>query len=229
MVCVKVAWGIELLHHHLLKNCLFSCICPFVKTTATTTTTQLSINVCICFWTFYSSTLIYLFIFMSTPYCLATFIIIFEIKKFYSYHFFLLLQIFLGFLGLFHSHISFKISFSISLKACWHFYWDYIESINQFGENWHLKNIECSDLWKQYFSPFIYIFNFCHKCFMDSAYRCMKYFIRIICNYVILEAIINSLVYIILISNCWYIDWVLYIVPVYLTLLNSLFLNLFWR
>ena len=38
---------------------------------------------------------------------------------------------------------------------CWNFDCDWIRSIDQVGENWHLNNIECSSLWKWNISSFI--------------------------------------------------------------------------
>lgn len=51
---------------------------------------------------------------------------------------------------------QFKISLLISkIKAWWDSDWDSVESINQYGKNWYLNNIEFFDPWAQYISPFI--------------------------------------------------------------------------
>lgn len=45
----------------------------------------------------------------------------------------------LAILGLLQSHINFRISLSIATKKENLWFWlDYVESINQFGKNWHL-------------------------------------------------------------------------------------------
>lgn len=48
-------------------------------------------------------------------------------------------------LGLSHFHIHFRISFNY-LKTFWNFDRDFIESIGQFGNNYHLNTIESSNL-----------------------------------------------------------------------------------
>lgn len=49
-------------------------------------------------------------------------------------------------------HIQFSVSLWVSFKkASWDFDWDSIESIDQFGENWHV-NSESSSSWTWYLS-----------------------------------------------------------------------------
>ena len=56
-------------------------------------------------------------------------------------------------LGPLHYHMNFRISLSISTKKpYWDCDWHSTESIDQFGENWHLNNVELPD---PYFSSFI--------------------------------------------------------------------------
>lgn len=51
----------------------------------------------------------------------------------------------LAVLGPWCFHITFRVSQLVSTKkSWWHFDWDCIESLDQFGENWHLNKISLS-------------------------------------------------------------------------------------
>ena len=64
---------------------------------------------------------------MPTPYCLVSFIIILKSGSFSLTSLFFSYKVLLRILGLFHFHKNFRISFSISYKSCWNFYWDCTE------------------------------------------------------------------------------------------------------
>lgn len=63
-------------------------------------------------------------------------------------------------LGNLYLHTNVIISFFLQ-KCLLKFGWDYSEYINQFGDNWHLNDMESSDPYIKYISPFILdFFNF---------------------------------------------------------------------
>lgn len=57
------------------------------------------------------------------------------------------------------SCIEFLYRFQIKLVNFYkRIYWDFTESINQIGGNWHLNHVESFDPWTQSLSPYIQVF-----------------------------------------------------------------------
>lgn len=59
----------------------------------------------------------------------------------------LFFKVVLVILGIFISIFILDSTVDLYKKACWDFDWVCIESIDEFGQNWHLDNIEFSNQW----------------------------------------------------------------------------------
>lgn len=81
---------------------------------------------------------------------------------------FVLFHICFGYSRSFDFQMNFRISFHFyKKKAFWNFYWDCIDSIEQFGENCYPNNIVSSDLQRKYISPLIsFLFKFSQQSFI---------------------------------------------------------------
>lgn len=83
-----------------------------------------------------------MFILTVVAYCFddCNFVENFAIEKYESCYFILFQNCF-GYLGPFHFYINCKISLSISEKDTWEFDRKFIEIIEEFGEFYHLNNL----------------------------------------------------------------------------------------
>lgn len=103
-------------------------------------------------------------------------------------------RIVLAILGSFNLHMNIRISWSIFCKAAnWKFDADWVESVYQFGEHFHLNHIK---IWSM-MSSHIFRFNFFRQCFVFSDYKSYATSVKFMPKYVILlDAIINGIVFI---------------------------------
>lgn len=82
-------------------------------------------------------------------------------------------KIALAILGPFHFHMNFRNILLISAKKIyWDIDWDCVDSGSASrDQQLNLDNIESSDQWTYFISPFVCVFNFSHQCFEFSVYR----------------------------------------------------------
>ena len=81
-----------------------------------------------------------------------------------------------------HFQMNFKIRFTISAKkkkkSQLEFWWAFIESTDQSGENCHLNNTECSNPWILNVSSLIYIFFYFLPCFIIFSTQTWPSFVK---------------------------------------------------
>lgn len=76
--------------------------------------------------------------------------------------------------------------------TCWDFDPYRFEFTNQFRGNWQLNDIDSSDVWAQYITPFIMVFkNLFLKCFVCSGGKSTTSFIVFIFRYLIFYIILK--------------------------------------
>ena len=130
---------IQLLQHHLLKRLFLS----LLNNLGILAENQLTINVRVYFWTLSSLPLIYVYPHASIhflDYC--CFVVSFEIWKCESSNFVLFQDCFGYFWPLAFPYRLLVQPVNFYKEACWDSNRDCVESVDQFGEHYHLNNIK---------------------------------------------------------------------------------------
>ena len=157
----------QLSQHHLLKRLFL----PYWIVMA-----LLSKINCINYLSIYLPTYLSIssYLLISVPHCFdyCTFVVSFEVRKFEPSNFVLLFQDCVSYWEPLQFFMSFRISFSIfAKKCCWDFDRNCTESVGQFAEYCHLKNIKSSHPWMWDVFPFTSSLIWCSNVLYCSVYK----------------------------------------------------------